>query len=209
MQIILASQSPRRRDYMEKMFGRDGFEAVPSDIPEPFDDDLSFTENAEKLALAKAKHVQQSYPEALIIASDTVIEVDGQLLAKAETKQEAEDMIRLQLGKKTHVVSALAVLSPDRQIVTHAFTELYFKDPDDPGVEEVLTSWVESEKWHGFGGAYAIQDDTAKIIRAIRGDIANVIGFPVQKLQSILETEFGVSTKEVTDKIPEGISQLR
>lgn len=209
MQIILASQSPRRRDYMEKMFGRDGFEAIPSDIPEPFDDDLSFTENAEKLALAKAKHVQQSYPEALIIASDTVIEVDGQLLAKAETKQEAEDMIRLQLGKKTHVVSALAVLSPDRQIVTHAFTELYFKDLDDPGVEEVLTSWVESEKWHGFGGAYAIQDDTAKIIRAIRGDIANVIGFPVQKLQSILETEFGVSTKEVTDKIPEGISQLR
>lgn len=209
MQIILASQSPRRRDYMEKMFGRDGFEAIPSDIPEPFDDDLSFTENAEKLALAKGKHVQQSYPDALIIASDTVIEVDGQLLAKAETKQEAEDMIRLQLGKKTHVVSALAVLSPDRQIVTHAFTELYFKDLDDPGVEEVLTSWVESEKWHGFGGAYAIQDDTAKIIRAIRGDIANVIGFPVQKLQSILETEFGVSTKEVTDKIPEGISQLR
>lgn len=208
MQIILASQSPRRKEYMERLFGVGGFIAVPSDIPEPFDSTLSFTENAELLALQKAQHIQKQFPDSLIIASDTVVEVDGILLAKAETKEEADAMIRLQLGKNTQVVSALALLSPTKQIVTHDVTEVYFKDAEDAGVEETVRDWVASEKWHGFGGAYAIQSDMSHAIWAIKGDIANVIGFPVEKLRSLLMQEFGISTNAVRDIVPKGIEQL-
>ena len=197
MQIILASQSPRRKAYMEQLFGVGGFRVVASDIPEPFDDALTYIENAEALALAKAKHVQQQFPDALIIASDSIVEVDSQLLAKAETEAEAEAMLRLQVGRRQNVVSALAVLSPDKQIVTHDTTEVIFKNADEPGVEETLVAWVKSGKWRGFAAAYAIQQEIGFLAKSIRGDISNVIGFTVKKLREVLLNEFDITTKEL------------
>lgn len=192
MQIILASQSPRRKAYMEQLFGKDGFEAVPSDIPEPFDDTKSAAENAEVLALAKAKHIQKQFPDALIIASDFIVEVDGRLFGKAETAEEAEEMLRAQLGKKQTDVAALAVLSPTKQVVTHATTELYFKSARDPTVEPIIRAWIDGDKWHGYAAAFAIQDQTGKLVERINGDIENVIGFPVKRLQEVLRDEFEI-----------------
>lgn len=203
MKIILASQSPRRRDYMEKLFGKDGFMAVPSDIPEPFNTSLSFIENAETLALAKAQHVQRQYPDDIVIASDTIVEVDGELLAKAETREEAEIMLKKQLGKKTQVVSSLAVLSPGKQIVTHDVTEVNFKEYED--VKEALENFLDSKEWVGKGGAYAIQGGASPLIHSIRGDICNDIGFPVQELKKIMIKDFGIKTRQLQEHVPTGI----
>lgn len=208
MQIILASQSPRRKAYMEQLFGVDGFMAVSSDISEPFDDSLSFIENAEALALAKAKHVQEKYPDALIIASDFIAEVEGRLFAKAESAEEAEEMLRAQLGKKQTDVAALAVLSPSKQILTHATTELYFKPADDPEVELIIRDWVKSGKWQGYAAAFAIQEETGRLVKDIKGDIENVIGFPVQKLREVLTNVFDFDASSIAMTTPEVIKYL-
>lgn len=193
---------------MKQLFGKDGFEAVPSDIPEPFDDTKSAAENAEALALAKANHVREQYPEALIIASDFIVEVEGRMFGKAETAGEAEEMLRAQLGKKQTDVAALAVLSPTKQIVTHDTTELYFKPANDPEVESVIRSWVDNGKWRGYAAAFAIQDETGKLVQSMTGDIENVIGFPVRKLREVLSQEFDIKTSKIGGDTLNGINQL-
>lgn len=192
MKIILASQSPRRRQFMNELLGEGNFITVPADIPEPFDDDLSIVENAEALALAKAKHVQKQYPDDIIIASDFIAEVDGRLFAKAETAEEAEEMLRFQLGKKQVDVASLAVLSPTKEIVTHGLTELTFKSADNPEVDELIRNWIDSRKWRGYAAAFAIQEDVGRLIESIDGDVNNVIGFPVERLQTLLWEEFSI-----------------
>lgn len=208
MKIILASQSPRRQQFMNELLGEGNFITVPADIPEPFDDNLSIVENAEALALAKAKHVQKDYPEDIIIASDFIAEVDGRLFAKAETAEEAEEMLRFQLGKKQVDVASLAVLSPTKEIVTHGLTELTFKSADDPEVDEIIRNWINSGKWRGYAAAFAIQDETGRLVESIEGTVHNIMGLPVAELAQILKNEFGIETNSVKEISLDGIKTI-
>lgn len=208
MKIILASQSPRRRNYLTQMLGEGNFEAVAADIPEPFDESLSPAENAEQLALAKAKSIQQRYPEAIIIASDTIVTNDGRMLAKPADRIEAERMLRSLLGHSTGVVTSLAVLAPGVVMTDHDTTNVYFKSEGTLGLEEALQGYLDSNDWADKAGAYGIQSGAAALIAGIKGEYSTIVGLPVQKLRKVLLERFNIETNDVTDELPEGLKQL-
>lgn len=202
MKIILASQSPRRRNYLTQMLGEGNFEAVAADIPEPFNEALSPAENAEQLALAKARSVQERYPDDIIIASDTIVTNEGRMLAKPADRTEAEQMLRSLFGHSTGVVTSLAVLAPGVVITDHDTTNVYFKSEGTPGLEEALQGYLDSNDWADKAGAYGIQSGAAVLIEGIKGEYSIIVGLPVVKLSGILSERFGLAVKQIQDTVP-------
>jgi septum formation protein len=208
MNIILASQSPRRREYLAQLVGADGFQAVASDIPEPFDLTLSPAENAELLSRAKALHIQRDFPNDIIIASDTIVTEGDRMLAKPADRDEAESMLRSLFGHSTGVVTGLAVLSPQGEFVTHDITEVIFKSEGTDGLEEALMIYLDSGDWKDKAGAYGIQSGAAPLIQGIKGEYSTIVGLPVAKLRAVLREEFGITTNEVVEELPDGLEKL-
>lgn len=205
--IVLASQSPRRKNYLRQLLGQETFLVVPADLDEQFEP-VSPGENAKRLSLEKAKVVQALYPESIVIASDTIVTVDDEQLAKPADRTEAEQMLRRLAGKTSAVMTGLAVLAPDREIVTVETTGVVFRPVSEPGVEQALQVYLDSGDWADKAGAYGIQSGAGPLIAGIRGYYSVIVGLPIEKLAGILHDEFGIETYPVRDILPDGIKQL-
>jgi septum formation protein len=207
-QLVLASQSPRRRDYMRQIVGEGAFVVAPANTDEQFEVNATPEQNAKRLSLEKAKVVHELYPDAIIIASDTIVAVAGEQLAKPADRTEAEHMLRRLAGRSTSVITGLAVLAPAREIVTSETTEVIFRPSDGAGVEEALQTYLASGDWADKAGAYGIQSGAGPLIAGIKGNYSVIVGLPVERLSQILQDEFGINTNQVSDVIPEGIASL-
>ena len=199
-EIILASQSPRRRDLLTRMGVE--FTAIPSDIPEPLDQTRDPRENAQELSLAKARHIAEQYPDAYVIGSDTIVAVDGKQLAKAETIEEAREML-LDLGKHpSSVMTGIAVVNKSQgiELVGVEVSDVFFK-PDSPEVSEAREVYLASNDWLDKAGAYGIQSGAAPLIDHIRGHYDTIVGLPTHTLTKFLN-EVGISAQPVTEQAP-------
>ena len=100
--IILASQSPRRKDYMQRM----GlvFDTIPSDYDEHLDESRTPEEVAMELALGKAMAVAAQYPDAIVIGSDCIVAVNGRQMEKARDIEDAREMLTALSGHESTVV---------------------------------------------------------------------------------------------------------
>ena len=109
--IILASNSPRRKELME-MLGYD-FEVVVSHVEEVIDDKLSFCDMVKSLALQKGQAVYETHPNCLVIGADTVVVVDDKILGKPHNQKQAQQMIEM-LSNRSHIVmTAVAFISKE------------------------------------------------------------------------------------------------
>ena len=199
-EIILASQSPRRRDLLTRMGVE--FTAIPSDIPEPLDQARDPRENAQELSLAKARHIAEQYPNAYVIGSDTIVAVDGKQLAKAETIEEAREML-LDLGKHpSSVMTGIAVVNKSQgiELVGVEVSDVFFK-PDSPEVSGAREVYLASNDWLDKAGAYGIQSGAAPLIDHIRGHYDTIVGLPTHTLTKFLN-EVGISAQPVTEQAP-------
>lgn len=192
MNIILASQSPRREELMHYLI--DDFAVIPSDFPErevPFRGDAP--SYAKELALKKAQQVAGIYPEDLIIGSDTVVFKEGELLNKPLDRQDARRMIRLLQGTSHEVVTSYALICLDRKIqrVGHVSTQVTFHAMSDQEIEAYLATGDHA----GKAGAYAIQGAAARFVQGIRGDFYTVVGLPVAALYRELKA-LGATLKD-------------
>ena len=115
MRIILASQSPRRRELLERM-GLTQFDIIPAQGEERADPALAPAQLVEELSRQKAAEIAQTHPDALIIAADTVVSVDGRVLGKPHSRQEAVDMLTALSGREHVVYSGLTVWYQGRSI---------------------------------------------------------------------------------------------
>lgn len=188
--IILASASKRRQEILA-MMGVE-FSVVESGYDENLIKTNDPVELVEELALQKALSVARENDDALIIGGDTTVYVAGQLVNKAENKEEAEQMIRLLSGTTHMVVTGVAVVNSltGDQLVGHEEGFVRFREMS----EDEIKKYVESEAWRGFAGGYAIQGAAGKYITDQTGSLSAIIGFPITLVADLLE-QMGVGVE--------------
>ena len=191
MKYILASKSPRRREILANL-GVD-FEIVTADVDES-DAATDPCVLVERLSSRKGEAVRvllqskgRLAADTVIIASDTVVSVDGKILGKPQDKNDARRMLTALSGRAHEVVSGVALLTADRTAVSHEVTEVVF-DTLDP---DVLERYLDTAEPYDKAGAYAVQGFASTWISGLRGCYFNVVGLPVHRLCLLHEELLG------------------
>ena len=195
MKYILASASPRRREILSNL-GLD-FTVLVADADETCDiDDPG--ERVEFISLKKclaardrlmAEGMDPADAETVIIASDTLVMLDGEFLGKPRDEDDAIRMIDLLEGRTHTVASGIAVWHKGRTVTAHELTGVTFA-PMNPAE---VRAYVATGESFGKAGGYAIQGHAARYITGIHGDYFNVVGLPVRRLYETLRMVFGIS----------------
>lgn len=182
MKIILASNSPRRRDLMEKA-GLE-FKVIPAECEEIAEPGATPADTVRALAMQKAGWVAENkaseYKDTLVIGADTVVAVGDTILGKPRDKEDAFSMLKALSGKEHCVYTGVALLSPDQKI-NESFvscTKVKFYDLTDWEIEEYINTGEPFDK----AGAYGIQGKGGLLVKGISGDYNNVVGLPVAEL---------------------------
>lgn len=177
--LVLASSSPRRRALLDHL-GL-SFRVQPSDADETWPEDLDVGPAAEAVALRKADATDA--PDALVLAADTVVVLDGEVLGKPTSAEHAAETLRRLSGRTHHVVTGLALRHGGRQRTAHERTAVTFAPLADAEIEAYVATGSPMDK----AGAYGIQDDAgALLVERIDGDYFNVVGLPIRRLYQTL-----------------------
>jgi len=187
MALILASQSPRRRELLGQM-GLTDFIIRPALGEESADPNLSPDRLVEALSAHKGLEVAAlSDPGDLVIAADTVVAVDGQVLGKPRDRADALRMLAA-LSGRAHTVYTGVTLCRDGEVLTqHEATQVRFRTLTTAEMEAYVDTGEPMDK----AGAYGIQGYGALLVEGIEGDYSNVVGLPVCRLGRML-ARFGV-----------------
>lgn len=189
--IVLASASPRRQELLLRL-GLDFLVRV-SDAREP-----DWTENTEapedfvlSAARSKAESVLPSLPHGVVLAADTVIALDEDVLGKAGSRKQALSMLQ-QLAGRTHTVLTGCCVA-DKYGGEETF--VVGTDVAMPALEEsTLRAYVDTGEYEGKAGAYAIQGVGSFLVRGISGSYTNVVGLPLQEVLFCLQRMDAVET---------------
>lgn len=179
-QIILASSSPRRKELMN----REGIDFIvdAASIEEVLDESLSVEERLKKLALDKGMPIHQKYPEDVVIAADTTVYHDHQIIGKAHSREEARAILMSLSHDSQIVYTSVAIFLPQETINFIDSTKVVFKD-----ITDLVDDYLDTNEWVGKAGAYAIQGKGDCLIDHVEGDIDTVIGLPIKKIKTILQ----------------------
>lgn len=186
-ELILASGSPRRKELMQTL-GLP-FRVAVSDEPEHFPDHLSPELVPALLSERKALAILKDNPEALVLAADTVVIAEGQILNKPLDRPEAEKMLQMLSGKTHEVVTAFSLFSADRKETVSDIARVGFKalHPDE------ISCYLDHGKPYDKAGAYGIQEWIGLVaVERIEGSYFTVMGLPThlvwhRLLESYLE----------------------
>lgn len=179
--IILASNSPRRKDYME-LLGYD-FEIIGSDIEEVINNKLEHEELVMDLAFQKAYEVFKTHKEDIVMGFDTLVIIDDVILGKPKNKEEAKIYLNL-LSDHTHrVVTGCTILTRgySRSFYSDAYVSFYKLD------EKEIDDYIETEEPMDKAGAYGIQGFGSKFVKGVNGDYFTIVGFPIAKVYQELK----------------------
>ena len=185
--IILASHSPRRKKLLQQI-GLD-FSVEESGYEEKPIQNATPSEIAKFLSLEKANLVAVKHQDAIIIAADTLVVIDNEILGKPTSKENAREMLR-KLSNRTHsVVTGFTIIdtAKNKTITDCSETKVTFKDLS----ELEMAAYVETQDLMDKAGAYAIQEKGGLFVKSIEGDYFNVVGLPLYAVSKALE-EFGV-----------------
>lgn len=182
MRLILASASPRRAELLAAAGFR--FEISPADVdetPRPGEKAASYT---RRVARAKAQHVGAHLGDtgAAVLAADTEVIVDGVILGKPSSSEDARRMLRLLLGRTHEVLTAVVVRVGDRELSEVVSTLVEFGDMTDAEIAD----YVRSGEPMGKAGGYAIQGYASRFIVRIDGSWSNVVGLPIHAVHRLL-----------------------
>lgn len=193
MKIILASQSPRRRELLEQI-GMTDFEVLPARGEEVIDPALSPGALVEELSRQKCAEVAALRPDGLIIAADTVVSVDGQILGKPRSKEEAFSMLARLSGRSHRVYTGVTVWKNGCTVTEHEVTAVKFRTL----TSREISRYIETGEPMDKAGAYGIQGLGSLLVEGISGDYFNVMGLPVCRLGRMLsEKRFGLELLEL------------
>ena len=187
MSIILASNSPRRRELLAQIGIRD-FQILSPDVDEAVEPGLSPARMVEALSLRKARAAAgRAGAEDLIIAADTVVALDGRVLGKPRDQGEAFAMLSALSGREHRVYTGVTVLRGGQAATEHEETAVAFRALSPEEIRDYIATGEPMDK----AGAYGIQGVGALLVQGIRGDYCNVVGLPVFRLGRML-SGFGV-----------------
>lgn len=185
--MILASQSPRRRELMREA----GFDCriLPTDIDEtPYDNEAPLA-LVERLARAKAAAVgkHDAEPNEIVVAADTIVTFDGKKLGKPVDKANARAMLRALSGRTHQVATGVCIVRAGDPTVPRAAQSTSFVEVTDvhfyPLTDREIETYVDSGEPMDKAGAYGIQGIGGRmLVRGINGDFYNVVGLPIARV---------------------------
>lgn len=189
--LVLASSSPRRQELIRSL--RLPFEVIVSHADESYAEDLGPAQIVETLSLRKASSVAEAEEmrsrDAVIIGSDTIVVLDGQVLGKPVNPGDAARMLRLLQGRTHEVYSGVACLDglSGKRIVSHRITQVKMKALTKQQIIRYIATGEPQDK----AGSYAIQGLGATLVESIEGCYFNVVGLPLSLLSDML-SELGI-----------------
>ncbi|TET55683.1 MAG: septum formation protein Maf [Promethearchaeota archaeon] len=193
--IILASKSIDRSELLKK--AGIPFEKLVTNIDEEkykakysHGNDL-VKELAKVKALFAKNKLIKSELDALIVAADSLVILEGEIIGKAQTEEEAFKIIKKLTGRTHELITGIAITETNNPkiIIDSDTTFVQFLKLSD---EEII-QYIKTDEWKGRAGAYSINDKASLFIKKINGSSSNVIGLPMHKLYKILRTEFGLN----------------
>lgn len=189
--IILASGSPRRKLLME--WAELNFEIIVSDVDESFPNDILPKDVA--LLIAKNKNIavfeqlQSTQPKNnfLVISADTIVVLNGEIIGKPTNREHAINILKSLSGQKHEVITAVVMKNNIKEIAFADATQVTFHDL----TPEQIVFYVDNYKPYDKAGAYAIQEWIGVVgIKSIEGDFYNVMGLPISRVVSLINSSF-------------------
>ena len=188
--IILASASPRRKRLMQEEISS-CFDII---VPE-IDESLSFKNHndvrdiVKDIATRKCLKIANDHPNDLVIAADTVVVIDEQIIGKPKDKEDAYRMLKMLSNHTHYVYTGYAIHQNEKLCVGVTKTEVLFNDLSD----ELINNYIASGSPMDKAGAYGYQDNQDfALVKKINGSVTNVIGFPVEDIKNVLAKEFNL-----------------
>lgn len=190
--LILASQSPRRKDLLDRMGLAGAYDIVPSEYEEILDSGRSPEEVSEELGYGKALWVAERNPGAWIVGSDTIVTIEGKQLGKAADANDARAMLKLLAGSTSTVTSSVALVrlshgANNERVIQHYIgsetSTVHFK----PYNERAIEAYLATGDWTDKAGAYGIQSGAHTLIDSIEGNYDTILGLPTHTLATFLE----------------------
>ncbi len=179
--LILASGSPRRKQLLE--LAHVDFEVITSDVDETNPPGMPGEEVPAHLAREKARAVAAGHPGRAVLAADTVVLLDGDILGKPAGLEEAKAMLARLSGNMHRVVTGVCLLQEGREHVFSVTTEVYFRKLTEEQISLYVDRYMPLDK----AGSYAIQEYIGIVgIEKIVGDYYNVMGLPVGDVVPLL-----------------------
>jgi septum formation protein len=189
VRIILASSSPRRRELLANLGVE--FEVLPADIDEtelPGEDPATYV---HRLALEKAATIAARYPEALVIAADTTVDLDGRILGKPDDRDHVRAMLRDLSGRSHRVHTGVCVRIGDRVAAAVSSPDVRMVAITDAMIDWYISTGEPFDK----AGAYGMQGAAAVFVEAVQGSVSAVIGLPMHVVVTLAD-EVGVDLFE-------------
>ena len=180
MELILASQSPRRQELL-RLFGQP-FVVRVADIDETIDLTKAPFDEVARVSRCKALAVERK-AEDVVIAADTIVVCQGKVLGKPHTQEEAAEMLQLLSGRDHQVMTGVTVLRGNWERVFTEVTDLHFR----PLTSKEIHRYIQTGEPMDKAGAYGIQGGAALFCEKMAGDYYNVMGLPVCRLGQVLK----------------------
>lgn len=179
--IILASQSPRRKQLLE--WAEIDFEIVVANTDESYPKELQPKDVALHIAKEKAKAVQHKAKDKIIIAADTIVVLNNEIIGKPTDRIDAINILSTLSGSHHQVITGVVILKEKKEISFADITDVEFHSLTQGQIE----FYVDKYKPYDKAGAYAIQEWIGVIgIKRINGDFYNVMGLPVSRVAQAL-----------------------
>ena len=183
--IVLASQSPRRREMLAHV-GLAFEVRVLHDEDESYHAGIAGEEIARHIACQKAKRYRRTRAsDELVVTADTIVCIDNMMLGKPADENEAYEMLRLLSGRQHEVITAFAVTTKERFECQSVVTKVKFAEL----TEDMIRYYITHYKPYDKAGAYGIQEWIGYVgVENVEGSFFNVVGLPVQRLVNLLMT---------------------
>ncbi len=187
MNLVLASTSPRRKELLDQILQLEQgqtFRCVAPDINE----DLLPNEPADvfvnRLALEKAKEgLRQLNEDAVVIGSDTIVVLGDSVLGKPVDREDAINILSKLSGQTHSVMTAVAVINKDKEMVTLVETQVSFSSLS----QQDIVAYVDTHEPMDKAGAYGIQGIGGAFVKSIQGDYSAVVGLPMAATRNLLK----------------------
>ncbi len=188
MYVILASNSPRRRELFSKIYP--DFTVLPADVDESLSPGTPPEAGVEILARRKAEHTFEmalksgmvpSEERLVVLGSDTVVALDGQIIGKPKDEEDAKRILRLLSGKTHQVFTGVCFVTPRGARVAAEKSEVRFRALSESDIEAYVSTGSPLDK----AGAYGIQDGA--VVAGYTGSYTNIVGLPCELTEKLLE----------------------
>lgn len=181
MSMILASQSPRRRELLSII--TDDFTVIPSNVEEIVPDEIDPYDSPEYLAKIKAIDIAREYPNDIVIGADTTVFLNGVALGKPKDRSHAYGMLKTLSGNTHYVITGCAIVKGEKCVSFSVKSEVEFYSLN----EEEINAYLDTDEPYDKAGSYGIQAKGALLVKEIRGDYFNIVGLPIGELNRYLK----------------------